>query len=87
MALDINRLRRIDDFHKLLDSKKQLRILQFEEIVSIPTHSEKVTTLSTLANTLGLENLSFAMKLAGYSEEVIEHVVIPEPEPVENSSR
>jgi hypothetical protein len=56
--------------------------LQFEEIVPVTTASESATTLQTLMNSLGRENLKLAMKLAGFADEAIDQVVIPEPEPI-----
>ncbi len=41
--------------------------------------TEKATTLQTYVNALGSTNLKLAMKLAGFSEEVISEVKIPEP--------
>ncbi len=41
--------------------------------------TEKATTLQTYVNALGTTNLKLAMKLAGFSEEVISEVKIPEP--------
>jgi hypothetical protein len=47
---------------------------------------EKASTLASLVNALGQENLKLAMKLSGYAEEEIAQVVIPEPEPVEDDT-
>lgn len=42
---------------------------------------EKATTLASLVNALGQENLKLAMQLSGYSEEEVAEVVIPKPKP------
>ena len=47
---------------------------------------EKATTLASLVNALGQENLKLAMQLSGYSEEEVAEVKIPQPKPVDTVS-
>ena len=47
---------------------------------------EKATTLASLVNALGQENLKLAMQLSGYSEEEVAEVKIPQPKPVNTVS-
>jgi len=46
---------------------------------------EKATTLTSLVNAMGQENLKLAMQLSGYSEEEVAEIVIPKPKPNPNN--